>query len=73
VKTKEIRALSQNEMETKLIELKDKLFKQRMQKSLGQMDDPNKIRQTRRDMAKILTILSEMRSSDGKQAKKEKS
>jgi large subunit ribosomal protein L29 len=54
-----------DEMENKLAELKDKLFKQKIQKSLGQADNPFKIKNTRKDIAKILTILSEMRSKNG--------
>lgn len=46
-------------METKLLELKDKLFKQKLQKSLGQADNPHKIRQTRKDIAKLLTVINE--------------
>lgn len=69
MKTKEIHALSKSELETKLTELKDKLFKQKMQKSLGQSEHPYKIRETRKDIAKILTILSEhKRSEDGKKS-----
>ncbi len=70
MKTKDIRALSVGEMETRLTELKDKLFKQKMQKSLGQSEHPYKIRETRRDISKILTILSEKRSSDGSKTPK---
>ena len=55
-------------METKLSELKDKLFKQKFQKTLGQSESPYKIRQTKRDIAKLMTILNEMRSKDGKDA-----
>ena len=62
MKTKEIRNLSVDEMETKLVELKDKLFKQKIQKSLGQSESSSNIRGTRKDIAKILTIITEKRS-----------
>ncbi len=65
MKAKEIRSMTVDEMENKLAELKDKLFKQKIQKSLGQADNPFKIKNTRKDIAKILTILSEMRSKNG--------
>jgi large subunit ribosomal protein L29 len=68
MKVKEIRTMSANEMESKLTELKDKLFKQKFQKTLGQAESPYKIRQTKRDIAKLMTILTEMRSKDGKDA-----
>jgi large subunit ribosomal protein L29 len=68
MKVKEIRTMAVNEMESKLSELKDKLFKQKFQKTLGQAESPYKIRQTKRDIAKLMTILTEMRSKDGKNA-----
>jgi large subunit ribosomal protein L29 len=68
MKVKEIRTMAVNEMEIKLGELKDKLFKQKFQKSLGQAESPYKIRQTKRDIARLMTILKEMRSQDGKDA-----
>ncbi len=66
MKAKEIRALTLDEMEGKLVELRDKLFKQKMQKSLGQADNPFKIKTTKKDIARIITILDEKRSNDGK-------
>ena len=68
MKVKEIRTMAVSEMEIKLAELKDKLFKQKFQKTLGQAESPYKIRQTKRDIAKLMTILKEMRSKDGKDA-----
>jgi large subunit ribosomal protein L29 len=65
MKAKEIRSMTVDEMENKLAELKDKLFKQKIQKSLGQADNPFKIKNTRKDIARIVTILSEMRSKNG--------
>jgi large subunit ribosomal protein L29 len=65
MKTKEIRNLSKDEMESKLVELKDKLFKQKIQKSIGQSESASNMRGTRKDIAKILTILVEKRSQDG--------
>jgi large subunit ribosomal protein L29 len=69
MKAKEIRSMSEEELNGKLTENRDKLFKQRIQKSLGQSDNSNKIRETRKNIAKILTILSEKRSKNGKQKK----
>jgi large subunit ribosomal protein L29 len=68
MKVKEIRTMAFNEIESKLTELKEKLFKQKFQKTLGQTESPYKIRQTKRDIAKLMTILTEMRSKDGKDA-----
>ncbi len=72
MKTKDIRSMAANEIESKLTELKDKLFKQKFQKTLGQAENPYKIRQTKRDIAKFMTILKEMRKPNGKDAEKSK-
>ncbi len=67
MKAKEIKAMTVDEIQNKLTELQDKLFKQKIQKSLGQADNPHKLRGTRKDIAKLLTILTEKRSKDGKE------
>lgn len=72
MKIKDIRAMAASEIESKLSELKDKLFKQKFQKTLGQAENPYKIRQTKRDIAKYMTILKEMRSHNGNEAEKRK-
>lgn len=67
MKAKEIRSMTESEMESKLSESREKLFKQKIQKSLGQAENPHKIRQTRKDKARLITILAEKkRSENGK-------
>ncbi len=65
MKAKEIRAMPQSEIESKISEFQDKYFKQRIQKSLGQSENPHKIKQTKKDIARLLTILAEKRSEHG--------
>jgi large subunit ribosomal protein L29 len=60
MKTKEIRALSSGEMELKLTELKHELFNLRFQHEIGQLENPSKMKQTKRDIARIRTVLNEM-------------
>ena len=67
MKAKDIRSMTIDEMEGKIVELKDKLFKQKIQKSLGQSDNPFKLKETKKDIARISTILTEKRKNDGKQ------
>jgi len=69
MKAKEIRSMTVDEIGHKLIELQDKLFKQKFQKTLGQSENPYKIKNTKKDIAKMLTILAEKRSNDGKEKK----
>jgi large subunit ribosomal protein L29 len=58
--------MTRDEINNKLVELRDKLFKQKIQKSLGQSDNPYKLGNTRRDIARLLSILSEKGSNNEK-------
>jgi large subunit ribosomal protein L29 len=73
MKGKEIRSMSEDEITGKLDDLTDKLFKQRVQKSLGQTDNPHQIRQTRKDIARLKTILAEKRFKNGTRDEKKES
>lgn len=59
MKTTELRELSDGELHSKEAELRDQLFKLRFQHSLGQLDNAAKLRNIRRDLARIKTILRE--------------
>lgn len=58
---KDIRNLSVEELTVKEKELKLELFNLKLQKTLGQLQDTAKIRTVRRDIARIKTILTEMK------------
>ncbi|MCR4396619.1 MAG: 50S ribosomal protein L29 [Candidatus Saccharicenans sp.] len=62
MKIRELRELSVDELKQKELELKDQLFKLRFQKSLGQLDNPMKIGNIRRDLARIKTLLKEFQT-----------
>ena len=57
MKVAEIRDLGVDELRTKERELQEQLFRLRFQKSLGQLDNALKIRETRRDIARVKTVL----------------
>ncbi len=59
MKASELRQMSDDELMLKYEELKEELFKLRIQKTIGQIDNPARFRQIRRDIARILTILNE--------------
>lgn len=59
MKAAELRQLSQPELEIKLAELEDKLFKLRFQKVQGQMENPGVVGKARKDVARIKTILTQ--------------
>jgi large subunit ribosomal protein L29 len=59
MKSEQIRELSTDDLRTKEKELREQLFKLRFQKSIGQLDNALKLRETRRDIARVKTILKE--------------
>jgi large subunit ribosomal protein L29 len=56
------RELSLEELRLKERELDDQLFRLRIQKSMGQLDVPLKVRAVRRDLARVKTLLQEKRA-----------
>lgn len=59
MKAKEIRELSVEELEVKLIDLKKDLFNLRLQNATNQLDNPTRIAEVKRDIARVNTILRE--------------
>ncbi len=59
MRASELREQTVEELEQKERDLASKLFALRLQKVTGQLDNPSKIREARRDMARVLTILRE--------------
>ena len=59
MKAKELNSLSVSELEEKLVELKKDLFMLRMQHATNHLDNPTKISATRRDIARVKTVLRE--------------
>lgn len=59
MKTDEIRQLSADELEHKLVSLKEELFKLRFQAKSGKIEKPSQIKMVRRDIARVLTIQRE--------------
>ena len=59
MKVEEIRELGVDELRTREKELDDQLFRLRIQKSMGQLEAPAKVRGIRKDLARVKTILRE--------------
>jgi large subunit ribosomal protein L29 len=55
----ELRDLTVDDLEARAKELEDQLFRMRIQQSLGQLDAPLKLRFTRRDLARIKTVITQ--------------
>ena len=61
MKSAEIRELGVEDLRVREKDLDDQLFRLRIQKSMGQLEAPAKLRTLRRDLARIKTILRERR------------
>ena len=66
MKANEIRKLSVEQLNEKLTGLKKDLFYLRMQHATNQLDNPLKIQETKRDIARVMTVLRELQASDKK-------
>ena len=56
MKASEIRKMSASELDTKLQDLKDELFKLRFQQAINQLDNPMRINAVKKDIARIKTV-----------------
>ena len=62
MKAAELRDLDRDELSVKEHDLADQLFRMRIQKSMGQLEAPDKLRTVRRDLARIKTVLRQKRA-----------
>lgn len=60
MKASAMREMTRDELKDKENELAQQLFALRLQKVTGQLENPSKIPQARRDLARVLTVLGEM-------------
>ncbi len=61
MKAAELRDLGADELVTKERDLNDQLFRMRIQKSMGQLEAPEKMKTVRRDLARVKTVLRQKR------------
>ena len=59
MKAKEIRELTAEQLSDKLKELKTELFNLRFQHAINQLDNPHKIADVKKDIARVMTILQQ--------------
>ena len=59
MKATEVRELTVDDLRARVKDLEDQTFRLRIQKSMGQLAAPAKVRELRRDLARIKTILRE--------------
>ena len=65
--TEELKKMSADELNAKLKDLKEELFTLRFQHAINQLDNPNKIVETKKDIARILTAIREKELAESKQ------
>ena len=64
MKAAELRTMSAEALESKLKELKAELFNLRFQHAINQLDNPHKMTDVKRDIARVMTVLQEMKKEE---------
>ncbi len=62
MKATELKKLSDAELDAKLKELKGELFTLRFQHAINQLENPHKIADTKKDIARVMTIIAEKKA-----------
>ena len=65
MKANELRSMGQKELLEELVGLRREQFNLRMQQATGQGGKPDQFRKVRRDIARVKTVLSEMKKAAG--------
>lgn len=66
-KARDLREETPEELEKKVADLEEQLFKLRFQRATGQIDDVHKIHNVSKDLARVLTVINERRRSKAMQ------
>ncbi len=59
MKAYDLRTMSSEELEKKLKELKNELFNLRFQNAINQLENPHRIGEVKKDIARVMTVLNE--------------
>ena len=59
MKIEKIRELSEHDLEKELVKMKNELFNLRFQHVTGQLEDPMRMKEVKRDIARIKTVIRE--------------
>ena len=59
MRSNDVRELTEGEFEARLRELEEELFGLRIKRATGQLGNPMKVREVRRDLARFLTVKQE--------------
>ncbi|GGG40036.1 50S ribosomal protein L29 [Caldovatus sediminis] len=70
MKIGEVRAKSRDELQATLLDLRKEQFNLRFQRATGQLEAVSRIRQVRRDIARVKTVMNERRRAEAAAADK---
>ena len=59
MKAKEVREMTNDELASKLVSLKEELFNLRFRHATGQLENPNVLKTVKKDIARVKTIIRE--------------
>ena len=59
MKVTELRDMTADQLQAKLKELKSELFNLRFQHAINQLDNPHKISDVKKDIARVMTVIQE--------------
>jgi large subunit ribosomal protein L29 len=68
VKATELRKMSEADLDAKLVDLKKELFNLRFQHAINQLDNPHKIADVKKDIARVMTVLRQKEAEASKNA-----
>ena len=63
MKAADVRAMTEDQLTDELLKLKKEQFNLRFQKATGQLEKPSRVREVRRDIARIKTIMAEKKTA----------
>ena len=69
MKVEDVRQLTPDQLTDKIAELKKEQFNLRFQKATGQLENTSRVRQVRRDIARLSTVAGEKRAAGAKKGK----
>ena len=64
MKIADVRAMSKDQVKDEILKLKKEQFNLRFQRASGQLENTSRVRQVRRDIARIMTVLATRRQPD---------
>jgi large subunit ribosomal protein L29 len=66
LKVEDIRRMTADQMDDEILKLKKERFNLRFQRATGQLENTSRLREARRDIARIKTIARQKKSAEGK-------